>query len=190
MTAAAFQAAALCLEYPDESLLATLPLLRRVGAFHTFLDHVAQTPLEQLQRDYVATFDLRRRCCLYLTYYTYGDTRDRGMALLQFTAAYRAAGFAVTSAELPDHLAVVCEFAARRPEEGVALLQRNRAGVEMVASALRDAGSPHVQVIDAVRALLPPAREQDIERAMDLARSGPPAEQVGLAPFAVDGGSR
>ena len=60
----------------------------------------------------------------------------------------------------------------------------------MVASALRDAGSPHVQVIDAVRALLPPAREQDIERAMDLARSGPPAEQVGLAPFAVDGGSR
>ena len=44
------------------------------------------------QADYVETFDLRRRCCLYLTYYTYGDTRKRGMALLQFKHLYRGPG--------------------------------------------------------------------------------------------------
>ena len=57
------------------------------------------------------TFDLRRRC-LYLTYYSFGDTRKRGMALLQFTAAYRVAGFELAADELPDHLAMLCEFTA------------------------------------------------------------------------------
>ena len=43
-----------------------------------FVSHLASTPLIDLQRDYVATFDLKRRCCLYLTYYLNGDTRRRG----------------------------------------------------------------------------------------------------------------
>jgi nitrate reductase delta subunit len=180
MTAAAFQAAALCLEYPDESLLAAVPLLRAAGTVDEFLDHVEQTPLPRLQAAYVDTFDLRRRCCPYLSYYAFGDTRKRGLALLQFTAAYRAAGFEIASGELPDHVAVVCEFAARRPEAGVRLLQRNRAGVELLALALRDAGSPYVPVIDSVRALLPAASERDREHAMDLARTGPPMEEVGI----------
>lgn len=180
MNRAAFQAAALCLDYPDESLLAALPLLRASGAIDGFLDHVERTPLPQLQVSYVDTFDLRRRCCPYLTYYTYGDTRDRGIALLRFTSAYRAAGFAVASGELPDHLAVVCEFAARSPAEGIALLQHNRVGLELLALALHDAGSPYVEVVDAVRGLLPAASDRDLQRAMDLARTGPPMEEVGI----------
>ncbi|MFY1621216.1 nitrate reductase molybdenum cofactor assembly chaperone, partial [Micromonospora sp. WMMD736] len=36
---------------------------------------------------YVETFDMRRRCSLHLTYYAYGDTRKRGMALLRFKHA-------------------------------------------------------------------------------------------------------
>lgn len=174
------QAVSLCLGYPDESLLATVPMLRQVGGLERFLDHVEQTPLAQLQAEYVETLDLRRRSCLYLTYYTFGDTRDRGVALLEFTAAYRAAGFEVASEELPDHLAVVCEFAARRPDEGVELLQRNRAGVELLALALHESGSTYAEVVDALRAVLPAASQHDVERAMDLARSGPPVERVGL----------
>lgn len=181
MSAVAFQAAALCLEYPDESLIATVPLLRRARTVDRFLDTIEGTPLAQLQTSYVETFDLRRRCCPYLTYYTYGDTRDRGMALLQFTSAYRAAGFEVASGELPDHLAVVCEFAARRREQGITLLQRHRAGLELLALALREAGSPYVHVVDSIRVLLPAAAPQDLDRAMELARTGPPAEEVGIA---------
>jgi nitrate reductase delta subunit len=189
----ALQAAALCLEYPDDEWrVSHLPLLSRAAEalpalpLRRFVHHAATADADALARHYVDTFDLRRRCCPYLTYYTFGDTRDRGMALLEFTAAYRAAGFAVASDELPDHLAVACEFAAREPARGAELLQRNRAGVELLALALREAGSPYVDVVDTVRALLPQASERDLERAMDLARSGPPAEQVGLEPFAVD----
>ncbi|GLB64437.1 hypothetical protein NCCP2495_23160 [Dietzia sp. NCCP-2495] len=36
------------------------------------------TPLTELQAEHVETFDLRRRCCPYLTYYRFGDTRKRG----------------------------------------------------------------------------------------------------------------
>jgi nitrate reductase molybdenum cofactor assembly chaperone NarJ/NarW len=180
MNAALFQAAAICLEYPDESLVDLLPALRGVQPLAEFVQHVERTPLAQLQADYVDTFDLRRRCSLYLSYFTFGDTRKRGVALLHYSSAYRAAGFVVTSGELPDHLAVVCEFAARCPEQGRKLLQQSRAGLEVLALALRDAASPYVHVVDAVRAVLPAAAPDDLEAALDLARTGPPMEEVGV----------
>ena len=110
-----------CSAIPTSELLARLPLLRAAvaplpdalaGPLGRFLDHVETTPLTGLQADYVETFDLRRRCCLYLTYFAHGDTRKRGMALLQFKHLYRRAGMTLTDEELPDHLAVVLEFAA------------------------------------------------------------------------------
>jgi nitrate reductase molybdenum cofactor assembly chaperone NarJ/NarW len=117
--------------------------------------HLERTPLDQLQRDYVETFDLRRRCAPYLTYFSHGDTRKRGMALLRFTHAYRSAGAEFTGGELPDHLGVVCEFAATADLQlGLRLLAENRAGVELLHRALVDARSPYAGVLDAVRAVL------------------------------------
>jgi nitrate reductase molybdenum cofactor assembly chaperone NarJ/NarW len=189
----ALQAAALCLDYPDQVLLDQLPLLHETAdalpapagvPLRRFLDHVATTEPGQLARDYVETFDLRRRCCLYLTYYAHGDTRKRGMALLRFTDAYRRAGLRVVDGELADHLGLVCEVAARVPETGLALLRDNRAGVELLRIALVDTGSPYVDVIDTIRAVLPDPAPADLDEALQLARSGPPAEEVGLEPFA------
>jgi nitrate reductase delta subunit len=50
--------------------------------------------------------------------------------------------------------------------------------------ALADARSPYVEVLDLVRTVLPDPAPADLDRALDLARSGPPAEEVGLEPFA------
>ena len=36
------------------------------------------------QADYVATFDQQRRSTMYLTYWTAGETRQRGTAMLAF----------------------------------------------------------------------------------------------------------
>jgi nitrate reductase delta subunit len=189
----ALQAAAVCLGYPDDAMLATRSLLRDVAAslppapaghLTAFLDHLDATDPAALRTAYVETFDLRRRCAPYLTYYAHGDTRKRGMALLRFTHAYRNAGLDVAGGELPDHLAVVCEAAARAPEAGLGLLREHRAGVELLRLSLADAGSPYVEVLDLVRAVLPDPAPADLDRALDLARSGPPAEEVGLEPFA------
>jgi len=137
-----------------------------------------------MTRHYVETFDLQRRCSLYLTYYAHGDTRRRGMALLEFSQAYRQVDEELTSGELPDHLAVVCEFAARHQDEGTRLLQAHRAGVELLGMALEQERSPYAHVVDLVRAALPEPAPRDLEAALALARSGPPAEEVGLEPFA------
>jgi nitrate reductase delta subunit len=189
----AVQAAALGLEYPDADWPHRLELLR-AGAIAmaapagsqltAFLAGVAAADTAAVQRAYVDTFDLRLRCCPYLTYYSHGDTRRRGMALLQFSQTYRRAGFEIISGELPDHLAVLCEFTARVPAAGLALFARHRAGLELLHLALGDQGSPYVHLTALIRTVLPEPAPRDLQRALDLARSGPPAEEVGLEPFA------
>ena len=187
------RAGSLALGYPDHEWRQDLPLLHAAAEavgdparthLGSFLEAAAARSPGDFQQAYVETFDLRRRCCPYLTYYSCGDTRKRGMALLQFTAAYRTAGFELATGELPDHLAVLCEFTAAAPDPGLALFRRHRAGLELLRTALADAAAPWLAVVDAVRAVLPDPAPRDLQRALDLARSGPPAEEVGLEPFA------
>src|SRR5262245_5100149 len=117
----AWQVQSLLLAYPDEQLYGRLELLRQavstldgsLGApLQRFIDHVTRTTPSELAADYVATFDHQRRCCLFLTYYQHGDTRRRGLALLRLKQTYAAAGLLLVDDELPDHLAVMLEFAA------------------------------------------------------------------------------
>ena len=187
------RAGSLALGYPDPEWREHLPLLHAAAEtvgeparthLASFLSAAAARSPGDFQQAYVETFDLRRRCCPYLTYYSCGDTRKRGMALLQFTAAYRAAGFELAAGELPDHLAVLCEFTAAAPEPGLTLFRKHRAGLELLRTALADAAAPWLDVVDAIRSVLPEPAPRDIQRALDLARSGPPAEEVGLEPFA------
>ncbi|WP_456789345.1 nitrate reductase molybdenum cofactor assembly chaperone [Cellulomonas sp. P5_C5] len=179
--------AALLLEYPTAELVARVPELRAVvgtRAFDPLLDHLTTTPLTSLTAQYVDTFDLRRKICLYLTYYAYGDTRERGMALLAFKRAYRAAGLEVSAEELPDHLCVVLEFSATADvEAGTRLLLEHRAGLELLRLALVDRGSPWAAALTAVCSTLPPLRGDEREAVARLAAEGPPGEQVGLEPY-------
>jgi nitrate reductase molybdenum cofactor assembly chaperone len=194
--ATAWQAASLLLGYPDDELLERRPLLRRAAEalpppagtpLGRFLDHLDATPPQDLAADYVATFDHRKRCCLYLTYYAYGDTRKRGMALLRFKQAYQAAGLVLDEGELPDHLAVVLEFAATGDlAEGRRLLLEHRAGLELLRLSLTEARSPWIDVLDAVTATLPPLTGRTEDTIARLIAEGPPEEEVGLAPYGAD----
>jgi nitrate reductase delta subunit len=196
----AWQVQSLLMSYPDEHLLDRLPLLRTASAtlpapvgepLLAFLDHLDRTPPTRLAADYVATFDHRKRFSPYLTYFAYGDTRKRGMALLRFKHAYRAAGLDLTDDELPDHLAVVLEFAATGdPVAGQRLLVEHRAGLELMRLGLREAGSPWAPVLDSVSATLPPLGRLDHAKIAELAAAGPPEEEVGMSPYAMDGRPR
>jgi nitrate reductase delta subunit len=189
-----WQLQSLLLGYPDEQLSGRIPLIRTAAAqlpapvrnpLAAFLDHAQSTRLGELAADYVDTFDQRRRCCLYLTYYAHGDTRGRGVALLKLKQRYARAGWLLTDDELPDHLAVLLEFAAAdNVQAGLRLLTEHRAGVELLRFALTDHPSPWHHVLDAVSATLPPLRGDEREAVAQLAAAGPPEEQVGLAPFA------
>ncbi|TDU83823.1 respiratory nitrate reductase chaperone NarJ [Kribbella voronezhensis] len=190
----AWQSVSLLLDYPDEDLLARTDLLRSASrelpttvgdSVRSFLDHLEATPLPELQADYVETFDSRRRCNLFLTYFAHGDTRKRGMALLRFKQTYLRAGFEPGEAELPDHLCVVLEFAATIDQKlGRDLMLDHRAGLELLRLSLRDKRSPWAHLVDAVTATLPALRGDERDAVRRLAAEGPPEEEVGLAPFA------
>jgi len=196
-TRAAWQVVSLLLDYPSEQLLERVPMLRSVVGglpdpvrmpLSSFLDQVASQPLEVVQKDYVETFDYTRKCCLYLTYFTCGDTRRRGVALVQFKQAYRRAGLVIDeSEELPDHLGVVLEFGASADlEAGRKLINDNRAGIEMLRIALERRESPWTDVVAALCATLPPLDGEGFEAVRRLIEAGPPQEDVGLEPYAID----
>ncbi|MEP6814990.1 MAG: nitrate reductase molybdenum cofactor assembly chaperone [Marmoricola sp.] len=190
-----WQSASLLLGYPDQELLERVPLVRAAASslptqvrvsIEAFLAHLESTPLTELQQDYVETFDTRRRCNLFLTYFAHGDTRTRGMALLRFKQTYLRSGYVLDDSELPDHLCVVLEYAATIDQRlGRELMLDHRAGLELLRLSLRDLGSPWSSVVDAVCATLPPLRGDERDAVRRLAAEGPPEEEVGLAPFAT-----
>ena len=191
--AAARLAASWLFWYPDERLEARLPDIRtaveslpsRPGRhLRAFLAAFDAWDWEEAQRHYVDTFDMRRRTAPYLSFWTDGDTRNRGYAILRFKQAYLASGFEVGDEELPDHLSVVLEFAAVGNRlSGDALLVENRVGIGLMAEGLRAADSPYARLVDAVLETLPDVTPEIRARMEELARSGPPAESVGLDPF-------
>ena len=142
-----------------------------------FFDEVSELTLHELQKHYVETFDMRRKCSLFLTSWTHGDTRNRGMALLYFKELYQRCGLTLSDEELPDHLAVVLEFAALQdPVEGELLL----AALTLILDALTKANSPYRHILECVTVTLPAITAKIEERAKALALSGPPKEFVGL----------
>ncbi len=175
-----WQAAAHLLAYPDERFWRRLPLIREAAApyFAPFLDRVARMGAGELAAHYVETFDLDRRCCLYLTYYADGDTRRRGASLAALKRRYRAAGWELMEDELPDFLPVVLEFAAL-DATGAEVLREHRVGLELLRAALERRGSPYALVVGAVCGTLPPATAEQRAEVRRLAAGGPPAESVG-----------
>lgn len=192
----AWQAVSLLLDYPSEESVARHELVRRAIAplpdgvrvpLTSFLDHVDSLRIEDVQRDYVETFDHTRKCCLYLTYFSYGDTRRRGVALVQFKQAYKRAGVELSADELPDHLGVVLEFGATTDREAAwKLLGDYRAGIEMLLVALQDRRSAWTSVIQALRATLPELDGDGLAAVARLIEAGPPQEEVGLEAYALD----
>ncbi len=195
-TRALYQVISLVLDYPTEQLLSRLPLLRATvadcaeGGLHAaarlapLLDRLEATPLADLERDYVETFDLRRRCCLHLSYYAHGDTRKRGMALLDIKQAYKYSGVDLSDIELPDHLCVLLEFTATvDPPVGRVLLGDNRPGIELLRISLSERDSPYAAALEALTGTFPTllGDERDVVRSLIVA--GPPDEEVGMEAY-------
>lgn len=187
---------ALLLDYPSER---TVAMIDQLASAATQLPDVVSRPMLivlnhfrgedplKLAAQYVETFDMRRRASLHLTYYAYGDTRKRGMALLRFKHAYRQAGVEVGDDELPDYLPMVLEFAATVDHaQGQRLLRENVPVLELLRLSLQDNGSVYANLLTAVLATLPPINTADRRRIAELAAQGPPDEEVGLEPFAMD----
>lgn len=183
--------ASLLLDYPDGEWFDRLDTLRAHTAdlpaeirdeFMQFIDIAQDTGVMVWQRKYVETFDLKRKCSLYLSYFATGDTRRRGTALVTFIEAYRAVGWQLDAAELPDFLPTVLEFSARSDSPVAdALLAAHIEGVEVLRAALEGMKSPWAHVVKTVTLSLPVVDDATRERVFTLVNEGPPTETVGLS---------
>lgn len=192
----AWQLTSLLLGYPDERLAGLLPTIREaaetlpdaVGAPLLRLSwHLADGEPRRVRTAYVDTFDTTRKCALHLTYYAHGETRKRGIALVQFKQAYRRAGLEISEDELPDHLSVVLEFGATGSVDVAwKLLNDHRTGIELLQLGLDAKSSPWADAVTSLRATLPPLSGTQAEAVARLLAEGPPNEEVGLDGYALD----
>jgi nitrate reductase delta subunit len=193
VAATLFGCASVLLSYPDEGFVDDLDALRvalgrlPLSTPHSMLEAAARwllaMPSLEAAQTYVDTFDLRKGVCLHLTYYRYGDTRERGMALAALAGALRRAGFEVVPGELPDYLPALLELAAAHPL-GADLLREQRMSLDALHFALGKHASPYAGVVEAVRHLLPGPTRADRQTLQRYRAEGPPSEKVGLEPFA------
>jgi nitrate reductase molybdenum cofactor assembly chaperone NarJ/NarW len=188
------------LDYPTAELVEALDDIEALVAGNAHLApliaHLRDGELRALQEEYVQTFDHTRKCALYLTYFAYGDTRRRGVALVQFKQAYRRAGVEWDEAaeELPDHLCAVLQFGATVDADGAwRLLNDHRAAVEMLRLALTGwrnddgtTGSPWRGALLALCDTLPALKGDEADAVRRLVEEGPPAEDVGLQTYGTD----
>lgn len=191
-----FKLLSVLLRYPDDEVLrhraGISAAVRELsespakGAILTFLTHWENEPASRLQASYTETFDFKRRGCLYLSYYRYGDARARGQVLADMKQTYARAGYPLDTTELPDYLPLVLEFASEVPEEALPMLAENRAAIEVIRRSLRHDRTLYAYLIEALVFFLPELDEETVAEMQKLIVQGPPQESVGLEPYAAD----
>lgn len=151
------------LRYPDAAFRAAIPELEqalkaeaalgraRLEEICALLQHLQRGDPFAFEADFVDLFDRGRGTALHLFEHIHGDSRERGPAMVDLQQTYERAGLYLAPGELPDHLAVVLEFASTQPaREARAFLGETAHIVRAIFSALQRRGSPYASVLAAV----------------------------------------
>jgi nitrate reductase delta subunit len=191
-----FKLLSILLRYPDDEVLRhraeiseaarELPDSPAKDDVLAFLAYWENEPASRMQAAYTEAFDFKRRGCLYLSYYRYGDQRARGQVLADMKEAYARAGYPLDTTELPDYLPLVLEFTSEVPEGGFLMLAENRAAIEVIRRSLRYDRNPHAHLVEALTSFLPGLDAETVAEMQKLIVQGPPQESVGLEPYAAD----
>ncbi len=146
----------LLLLYPDEEIqsfdwlsgISGIDEPELTDCLNRFGKYFYQTPLVQLQENYVHTFDFNDKNNLYLTYSKLGDEKERGKVLAELKYIYEFAGFELSSAELPDYLPLLLEFVSHAGQKvRTDLLHRFRGAIEYTQQMLVENESPYADLL-------------------------------------------
>ncbi len=159
-TAKTFKALSALLCYPSPELQAAVDEIKAVlhaeallspdarAALAPLLNDLRQMDIFDLQERYVLLFDRSRSLSLNLFEHVHGDSRERGPAMVDLLETYRAGGFDLVSAELPDHLPILLEYVSTRPlDEARALLADAGHIIAALAMRLQRRDSPYAAVL-------------------------------------------
>ena len=103
------------LAYPDKQTFSNMELEGEFPAsvselIQYYWENMQQLSLDEIQEQYVQTFDFQKHSTLYMTYVKFEDAKERGQMLERLKASYELYGMEIADGELPDYLPLMCEF--------------------------------------------------------------------------------
>jgi nitrate reductase molybdenum cofactor assembly chaperone NarJ/NarW len=150
------------LSYPDAQVREHLADMRdalhteqaltasRLAEIDTLIERLRSARGIETEAAYVELFDRGRGTALHLFEHVHGDSRDRGPAMVDLIKTYEQAGLYLEPGELPDHLAVVLEYASTQPPTQAREFLREIAHIlQVIFSALLRRESGYASVLAA-----------------------------------------
>ena len=127
---------------------------KHLKAVMAFIEMLKTADIYSVQEEYVATFDRGRSHSLHLFEHIYGESRDRGQAMVNLIDAYEEKGFFIDKAELPDYIPLFLEFLSLCPvDEAIALLGEPIDIMATIAARLQERDSSWAGLFTALVAL-------------------------------------
>jgi nitrate reductase delta subunit len=127
---------------------------KQLKAVMAFIEMLETADLYSVQEEYVATFDRGRSHSLHLFEHIYGESRDRGQAMVNLIDAYEEKGLFIDQAELPDYVPLFLEFLSLCPvDEALELLGEPIDIMATIAARLQERDSSWAALFAAVVAL-------------------------------------
>lgn len=123
-----FKALGALLDYPTAELQAALGEVEQalceeraipaaeLEGVRALIDRLRASDIMDLQEYWIGLFDRSKRLALHLYEHSYGESRDRGQAMVNLALTYRMNGFELNAAEMPDYLPLFLEFLSVIPE--------------------------------------------------------------------------
>ncbi len=123
-----YKIAARLLDYPDAELMSNLHAVQQLvqsdlevsaqekAVVTELVSWMNSLDLTRLQQAYVDTFDMTPEHDLHLTHHLFGESRERGPAMVEISEHYKAAGLEVSNGELPDFLPLILEYVSTLDE--------------------------------------------------------------------------
>ncbi|MDE2377910.1 nitrate reductase molybdenum cofactor assembly chaperone [Bradyrhizobium sp.] len=185
-----FKAFSALLSYPTDEMREALPEIadtirrsplvgpRERADLLELIAEIGRGDVFSAEERYVDLFDRGRALSLHLFEHLHGDSRDRGNAMVELKRLYTAAGFELSSRELPDFLPVVLEYLSCRDRaEAHDLLADCAHILTSIARALVARRSRYAAVLQALLVIagekpvdgakVPPVSEQEDELDRD-----------------------
>jgi nitrate reductase delta subunit len=120
--------------------LETRGITSPLASFRSFLEHAS---LNELQEEYVASFDFNPVTTPNLGHHLYGDHQHKGSYLIGLKEQFARHGFAAKGYELPDHVSVLLCFLAHLSGLGTDLPRREFIAEQVLPGLSRLAQAGH-----------------------------------------------